>query len=260
MLVTRAMQSARASGASDEIAELTRNLDRLASQTSLSDDARRVLNRARERDMLRKAIEEDIARSDYEAAMVLVKELADRFGYRADAEEFRQRIDTLRHETLDKKVREAVSLLDGLIIQRRWDDAFAESGKIQRLYPDSHRTEGLRNRVEQARAAYKFDLERAFFIAIREDRNQEALEVFRELDPYLTTAETELYRETVKGVIGKARENLGVQFKLAVQDRRWAEASRVGEQIVHEFPNTRMAAEVRSLIDTIRTKAAGLAS
>ena len=68
-------------------------LERLGEQQTLSDDARRVLNRRGERDLLRRAIEEDISAEDWDAAMILVKELAERFGYRADAEEFRERWD-----------------------------------------------------------------------------------------------------------------------------------------------------------------------
>ena len=56
-------------------------------------------------------------------------------------------------------------------------------------------------------------------------------------------------------VIGRKRDNLGVQFKLAVQDKEWAGAIRVGEQIVKEFPNTKMAEEVRSMVDVLRTRA-----
>jgi len=258
-LVHKAVHQAAGSQTDQRLADVAQRVEHLTSLGTLSDDARRVLNRARERDMLRRAIEEDISRQDFEAAMVLVKELADRFGYRADAEEFRQRIDTQRFETQDRKVRDAIALLDGLIIQRRWDAAFAEAAKIGRLYPDSHRVEGLRGRVEQARGTYKGELERRFLEAARENDVDEAMELLKELDQYLTEDEAAPYRETARGVIGKARENLGALFKIYVQDRRWVEAAQVGDQIISQFPNTRMAAEVRSLIDGIRSKAAALA-
>ena len=61
--------------------------------------------------------------------------------------------------------------------------------------------------------------------------------------------------EVAQGVIVRHRENLGVQFKLAVNDHRWAEAARLGDTIISEFPNTQMAAEVRSMIDVLRTRA-----
>lgn len=237
--------------------ELIAAIRSVGEQAALSDDARRVLNRKRERELLRAAIDEDIAAEDWDAAMVLVKELAERFGYRTDAEEFRARIEQARFETLQRKVNEAIAHLDSLITQRRWDQAMVEAARIGRLYPDSPKVEGLRHRVEHSRALYKADLERRFLMAAKDDRIDEAMELLRELDAYLTEAEAEPYREVARGVIGKARDNLGAQFKLAVQDRDWVRAEEVGARIIDQFPNSRMAQEVRAMLDSIRARAAG---
>lgn len=260
-VVFRTLERGQAAQAASmrQMEELTRSMRHMVEHGALSDDARRVLNRQRERELLRAAIQEDIDRNDWDAASVLCKELAERFGYRSDAEEFRYKIETARFETMDRQVRDAISLLDGLIIQRRWDGAYQEAAKIGRLFPDSPRVEGLRDRVLHAKQAYKQELERQFFVAAQEDRVEDAMEHMKELDGYLTEAEAAPLRELARGVIGKARENLGAQFKLAVQDRRWPEAAYVGDRIISEFPNTRMAAEVRSIIDSIRTKAAAMA-
>lgn len=239
------------------------HLERLAAMieksqefSALSDDARRTLNRRRERELLCGAIEEDMAAEDWDAAMVLVNELAHRFGYRADAEGFRQRIDAARAETMERKLKDAIALLDGLIIQRRWDQAHAEAARIARLYPDSSRSESLKRRVEQAHASFKDDLERRFLTAAKEERVGDAMSLLKELDAYLSPQDAERYREVARGVIGKARDNLGAEFKLAIQDRRWRKAVEVGERIVEQFPNSRMADEVRAMIDGLRSKAA----
>ncbi|GJQ30178.1 MAG: hypothetical protein HBSAPP03_20620 [Phycisphaerae bacterium] len=239
----------------DRLDEIARTVRTMADQSSLSDEARRILNRESDREMLRLAIEEDLAAQHWDAALVLIRELADRFGYRADAEEYRKRIDQMRERTTEQQVTDAIGLLDGLILQRRWDDAALEAAKIQRLFPYSPRVEPLQGRVEQARASYKTDLERRFLLAAQADKVDEALTLLKELDFYLTPTEAEPLREVTRGLIGKARQNLGAQFKLALQDRRWGEAARIGEAILHEFPNTRMAAEVRELLDGIRAKA-----
>lgn len=249
-----------ASGQEDElhsqIERLLMAVEKGHEYSALSDDARRTLNRRRERELLCAAIEEDISAEDWDAAMVLVNELAERFGYRADAEGFRQRVDSARAETLDRKVRDSIALLDGLIIQRRWDQATAEAARIARLYPDSTRTEGLRRRVDQALTTYKDDLERRFLTAAKEERVTDAMNLLKELDAYLSTQDAERYREVARGVIGKARDNMGAEFKLAVQDRRWRKAVELGERIVEQFPNSRMAEEVRAIIDGLRAKAA----
>jgi len=239
-----------------KIGVLRRLVERMNEHEALSDDARRVLHRRRERELLCGAIEEDIAGGEWDAAMVLTSELADRFGYRAEAEGFRQRIDQARFQVVGQQVDEAISLLDGLIIQRRWETAQSEAARIQRLFPDVPRVAGLGRRVEQAREAYKSDLERRFLERAHADDADGAMELLKELDAYLTEQEAEPYREVARGVIGRARDNLGARFKLAVHDHRWDVASQVGQQIIEEFPNTKMAQEVRHLLDGIRERAA----
>jgi hypothetical protein len=227
----------------------------LRDQSALSDDARRVLNRRVERDLLCRAIEEDIQTENWDAAVVLCQELAERFGYRAEAEEFRARIEAARAEIQDRRVRDSIANLDGLIVQRRWDDAAQEAARVQRLFPDSPKVERLRERVAQARNVYKEDLERRFLDAANQSRIDEAMALLKELDLYLLESEAEQFREVARGVIGKARENLGAQFKIAVRDRRWSAAAALGRRIIAEFPNTRMAAEVRGMMDGILSKA-----
>lgn len=235
---------------------LTDAIRHLSDSTALSDDARRVLNRQAERDLLCRAIEEDINHQAWDAAIVLCNELADRFGYRADAEEFRARIELARHEIQERRVADAIARLDGLIVQRRWDVAAREAMRIQRLFPESPRVDKLRDRVEQARNVYKQDLERRFLEAANSPaRIDEAMALLKEMDAYLTEDEAEPFREVARGVIGRARENLGAQFKIAVQDKQWGTAALVGRRIVNEFPNTRMAQEVRGMLDQILARA-----
>jgi hypothetical protein len=236
----------------DELGEAIRVL---TDHVSLSGDARRVLNRRAEKDLLCRAIEEDINAEDWDAAMVLCRELADRFGYRIEAEEFRAKIEASRGEVQERKVGDSIARLDGLIIQRRWDVALREAARIQRTFPDSHRVETLRQRVEQARAVYKSDLERRFLDAAQGEHFDEAMELLKELDSYLTEHEAEPFREVARGVVSKARENLGVQFKVAVRDKQWPRAAAIGRRIINEFPNTRMATEVREMLDGILARA-----
>jgi tetratricopeptide (TPR) repeat protein len=243
----------------DRIDELGRHVRAFTDYAAMSDDARRVLSRGNDKAILTQAIEEDIAASNWDAAMVLVRELADRFGYLADAEAFRRRIEAGRSETREKDITDAVQYLDGLLLQRRWEAANADAARLLRLFPDSPRVFGLRTRVEQAQRTWRDDLERRFLVAAQEGRHDEALSLLKELDGYLTPEQAEPLRELAKGVIGKARENLGASFRLAVQDRNWSEAGRIGERIIADFPNTRMAAEIRDVIDGIRHRAAGRA-
>jgi tetratricopeptide (TPR) repeat protein len=235
-----------------QMEELARAMEQLAEQGSLSDDARRVLNRRRDRELLRRAIEEDINAEDWDAAMVLVKELAERFGYRMDAEEFRGRIEQARFDTVQRKVSQELAQLDSLIRALRWEEALREAARIVRLYPDSPRVEGLRHQVEHARRLYKTDLERRFLNAAEVSKVDEAMALLKELDSYLTEAEAEPYREVARTVIAKARDQMGAQFRQAVQERQWGKAQQYGEQIMAQFPNSRMAQEVGGMLEDIK--------
>lgn len=251
----------RSAGTSERsLMELARAINTMTQEAGLSEGAKRVLHRRQERELLRRAIEQDIQDEDWDAAMVLVKELAERFGYRADAEEFRTKIERARLQTLDRQVVEALNNLDDLIRTRNWTEAYAEAARIQRLFPESHRVDGLRERVDESRQRYRKELERQFLIAAQREQLDEAMGLLKELDQYLTPSEAAPLEEVARGVVVKSRENLGVRFKLMVQDHQWAEALEAGERLVAEFPNTRMADEVRELLPVLRERSASLKS
>lgn len=239
----------------EQLRQVQQTMERTAQHSALSDDARRVLNRSKERELLCRAIEEDIRSRDWSAAQVLVNELAERFGYLRDAEQFRMRIEMARAEGLDNEVNEAIQKLDHLIVQRRWDEALSAADSIAAGFPVSPRVHALRGRVASAKRQYKEELERRFLLAAQAERFDEAMEILKDLDHYLTEKEAEPFREVARGVIGKARENLGASFKLACQDRQWELAISIGDQISQQFPNTRMAQEVQDIMPSLRQRA-----
>ncbi len=221
----------------------------------ISDAAKRIAYREQDRNALREAIRHDIARGDFDAALVLVQDMANEYGYREEAEVFRTEILAARKADIDAKIDQAVTALDMLLQRREWNQAAEEAAKVKRLYPESPRTEELEQRVKDARARYKQDLESRFLQAAQRDEVDAAMDLLKELDPYLSGDEAQRLREVARAVVGKKRENLGVQFKLAVHDKDWTSAQRIGEQIMREFPNTRMADEVRNMIELLKQRA-----
>lgn len=237
---------------SDDAVSLLRDIH---THTMLSDNAKRVLFRDRELQMLRRVIEEDISRGDYDAALILCDAMAELFGFREEAEEFRTRIEQARAAEYDTQVQMAIDGLTELLEQRDWATAHREAARIRRLYPDSHLVRDLDQRIARARDEHKSELEHQFLHAANHEDVELAMRLLRELDKYLTPDEAGRLAEVAQGVVVKHRENLGVQFKLAVSNREWTEAVDVGETIVNEFPNSKMADEVRSMIDALRTRA-----
>ncbi len=247
--------TASPTGATALGAEATELLRRIHEHSMLSDNAKRVLFRERELGLLRDAIEVDIRDGEYNAALALCQEMAEVFGYREEAEAFRLRIEQARREHYEMDVVRALDGLGGLLAARDWPRVHQEAARIRRLYGESHLVQDLDQRVHQAREEHKAELEHRFLREAERDNVDAAMALLKQLDRYLSEEEGERLREVAHGVVSRHRENLGVQFKLAVNDRRWAQAAGIGEVIINEFPNTKMADEVRSMIDLLRTRA-----
>lgn len=230
-------------------------LAQIYENSMLSDTAKRVIFREREIDMLRGAIEHDIAVADYGAALTLCDDIANLFGQRETAEQFRVSIENARREHYEAEIHQAMSRFDNNLADRDWARAHQEAARIRRLYPEAHVLHEIDHKIEAARKLHKDDLEARFLEAAKHEDVEQAMELLKELDRYLSREEADQFKEVAQGVVTKHRDNLGVQFKLAVNDRRWFEAAQIGDTIIREFPNTKMADEVRSLIDVIRTRA-----
>jgi hypothetical protein len=254
-VLLRDLRSAPATSSASEVGRLEPLLQRIHENSMLSDNAKRILFREREIGLLREAIEVDLSEGKYNVALTLCDEMADVFGYREEAEAFRTRILQSRQERFDMEVRAALAHLDELLVRRDWGAVHREAARIRRLYGDSHLVQDLDQRILNAREEHKKELEGSFLKAAERDDVEGAMRILRQLDRYLGQDEAARLAEVAQGVVARHRENLGVQFKLAVNDRRWAEAARIGEVLIEEFPNTKMADEVRSMIDLIRTRA-----
>jgi hypothetical protein len=248
-----------AGAAPERRADLPAGTDRLLQQlidnSMLSDNAKRVLFRDRELGMLRQAIEEDLARGDYNAGLLLCDEMANLFGYREEAEAFRQRIHQAGQASFEAKVRAAMAEFEGVLESRDWARAHREAGRIRRLFPTHAIVQDIDQRIMEARDAHKRELEAQFTDAAAREDVSVSMTLLRQLDRYLTREEAERLAPMAQNVVMKHRDMLGVQFKQAVADHRWSEAAQIGDLIMGEYPNTKMADEVRTMIDVLRVRA-----
>jgi hypothetical protein len=62
-------------------------------------------------------------------------------------------------------------------------------------------------------------------------------------------------QESASSVFRTKLHNLGVQFTMAVTERKWTEAFETGRRIVQDFPNSRMAIEIRTRLDILHEHA-----
>ena len=243
-------------GSTEDLQELRRTLGTVHERLLLSEAAKRIHARHHDCDMLRRAIQEDIASGELDSALLLTTDLSQSFGRRQESEDFREQIVSARTAQYQQRVNASISRFEQLLAEARWESADAEAGKLQRLFPESPRVRDLPSRAKQAWTQHKQDLERQFLEAAQRDNVELATKLLLDLDKYLSEDEAAPFVEVARGVFRKKKENLGVQFKMAVQDRDWIMAAQVGEHIIREFPNTRMAGEIRDMIDPLRERAA----
>ena len=107
----------------------------------------------------------------------------------------------------------------------------------------------------QARDDHKRELEAQFLDAASREDVELSMSLLKHLDRYLSREEAERLGPMAQSIVLKHRERLSTQFKQAVNDHRWSEAAQVGDLIIAEYPNTKMADEVRSMIDALRVRA-----
>jgi len=75
------------------------------------------------------------------------------------------------------------------------------------------------------------------------------------LDQYLTSSEGLALQEAAKDVFKTKLHNLGVQFSLAVSGKSWAKALQVGREIARNFPNSKIAGEIREKLSVLEQRA-----
>lgn len=240
----------------DRLSQLAILLTTISEGQLLSDRAKSVAYREKDREALRRAIAEDLARNDYEAAKALVDDMDSTFGYRAEADRLRAEIAHRREDAIRRQMLDVNEKLDRLCRAEDWTGAQQEAAKFISLYGDYEPARKLPAEVESRRQAHKrLLLDRWNDCVLRHDGDA-GMETLKLLDPYLTPAEAERLAESARSVLNDRKSKLRELFTAAVTRRDWAESIRIGEIIQREFPNAKIAQEVANTMDTLRSRAA----
>ncbi|MCL2639301.1 MAG: hypothetical protein FWD53_00495 [Phycisphaerales bacterium] len=230
-------------------------LEKIRNIVSLSDAAKQVAYREQDLQALRAAINEDMDKGDFEAATILANEMERRFGYVLEADRFREQIQITSRAAIDNRIREASDQIDSLLTKFEWFSATREAERIQRQFPTHPETRKLMERIEMARDSRKQDLLQGWKDAVAKDDIERSVVLLKQLDQYLLPAEAAAYKETARDVFRKRLQQLQAQFALQVHEKRWHEALKIGQQIIDEFPNTRIAIEVRERLPILQSNA-----
>jgi outer membrane protein assembly factor BamD (BamD/ComL family) len=242
----------------ERLEQLSIMLNVISEQQLLSDRAKAVAFREKDREALRRAIQEEIARHDYEAATLLADDMERQFGYRQEAQRWREQVNERRNDVLRKQIGEATLVIDRHIRNEQWPEAHKEADNLLIRFPDIEQVRNLPNEINHRRDQYKQQLIESLREADARHDADGGVEILKKLDAYLSPAEAESIQDVARRIFRHKLENLRTQFSASVQEHNWQEALRVGDIIVNEFPNTQMAKEVRESMTSLQQRAAGL--
>jgi hypothetical protein len=240
---------------SDRLQAMSVVLNEIQESNMLSDRAKAVAYREKDRDALRRAIREDIAKRDWEAALVLADDMEREFGYRQEAMKFRDEINKAQEDVIRRHVVEGLAIVDRHCRAEAWSDALREAERMQSAFRGDPQVMRLPQEIESRRQTHKNQLVASFQDALSRKDNDGAIEILKKLDLYLTRTEADQMQDTVRHLFKEKINDLRTRFALAVQDHKWAEAVRVGEEIVRDFPNSGIAREVKDKLETLRHRA-----
>jgi hypothetical protein len=261
LVASRAATEVRQTGMNetmtDRLQQIATLLTMMSEQQLLSDRAKAVAFREKDREALRRAIREEMANKDWDAALVLANGMETEFGYTQEAAQLRIEINSNRVEVVQRQIEETAKTVNDHMAGERWSQAIREAERLLQIYPNEERVKRLPVEIENRRQAVKKRLHDSFLQAVDRHEVDEGIDLLKRLDFYLTPAEAEAMQELVRKLFKDKLNNLKTQFTQAYQEGNSAEALRVAEVIVRDFPNSRIALELKDTMDVLRQRAAG---
>ena len=244
--------SARLEEASKALSHIRDGLMQINHSTRISDAAKAIAFREEDRRSLREAVFERLKQKDFDGAYEIVDEIENHSEYRLLAEQLRRQVDDYRNATEDERVDQGIAEVERLFDACQWVKASLQIESLIRTHPHSEKMKALRMELIERKEERKRILLAAWDDAVTRQETDRSLAILRELDMYLTPNEALALQEAAKDVFRTKLHNLGVQFTMAISDKQWASALDIGQQIIRDFPNSRMCGEIREKLHVLR--------
>lgn len=229
-------------------------LNLISEQQLISERAKAVAFRDKDHEALHRAIREEMARGQYDAALLLVADMESAFGYKQEADQIRAEIAQLRDTAIRRIVTEAVSQIDRDCSAEKWDQALEMADRLAAAYPGHETTVTLRQQVLQRKDGVKQMLLQRWREAVARKDIDGSIGILRQLDIYVTGEEVAQLRDGALEIFKARIERLRERFKKHVQDKNWAEAIEVGQDILTDFPTSKLAQEVRDMMEMLQER------
>jgi len=237
------------------LADQANTIRQVADLLTLSEQAKTLLYHDREVEAIREMIHQMLVRQDYSAAEQLICSVEQRPTYAQEAVKLREEVASTQRASMDERIDLAIQRVEEIIARYDWARAGREAARLRQAFPTNNKVAALPAQIDAARARHKRDLLQTYGEAVRKNDVDASIDLLKELDGYLTPQEAAALQDSARGVFRAKLHNLGVQFAIRVTESQWAEAIAVGEEIIHGYPNSRMAHEVRAKMDQLRANA-----
>jgi ABC-type multidrug transport system fused ATPase/permease subunit len=229
-------------------------LTQINQNTRLSEAAKAIAFRDADIQSLREAVFDKLQQQDFDATYEIIDEIARHVEYASLAEQLRTQANNFRDATDAERVNQVIAHIEKLFESSQWAKASTQIERLIRDFPKSEDAKAMRQKLLDKKEERKKILLNAWDDAIKRQATDRSLEILRELDLYLTPNEGLALQEAAKDVFRNKLHNLGVQFSLAVSGKQWEKAIEAGEQIIRNFPNSRMAEEIHEKWDILKQK------
>ena len=230
-------------------------LSQISHGVHLSEAAKAIVFRDMDLQSLREAVIEKLHQQDFDTTYAMIDNIAQRPGYEDLAKRLRGDADLYRNATEEERLNQIIAHVNRLFELYEWNKAREQIDRLLKAYSDSPRVQELSQQLIDKKEQRKHELLAAWDDAVKRQATDQSLEILRQLDMYLTPNEGLALQESARDVFRTKLHNLGVQFSIAVTGKNWTQAVETGEQIMRDFPNTRMAQEIREKIDVLKINA-----
>jgi len=229
----------------------------MAGLACLSDQAKSLIYHENEISAMSEMVNAMLMKQDQASAEGLLERMEQGMGMAEEAAQLREEIAATHQATVDEKIDAAINRIHTILKRRDWAQAKREADRLKKIFPENPKIKSLPRVIVEARNSVKRHLLKEYGEAVRVNDIERSIDMLKELDKYLTPQEAAALSDSARDVFKKKLHNLGVQFAIAVTDMQWAGAVESGEEIMRDYPNSRMAREVNEKIDMLREYAAG---
>ena len=231
-------------------------LFQIALGVRLSDTAKEIVFRDAEQMELGEAALNKLHQHDFEDAEAMIAAMAEQPKYKELAGRLKRMADRYRSATEEGRISQVITHIEELLDQNLWAQAAVQIESLVKTFPHSEKAKTMHAQLQERKDRHKRVLLADWDLAVRNKDTDRGLEILKELDLYLTPAEALALQESAATVFRTKLHNLGVDFSVAVTEKNWQKALELGKHIVQNFPNSRMAAEIRTKMDILQARAA----